>query len=401
MLIEGLSFGGAVLCVAAGGIVLLAYAVFMGANGSRTGLPSTAMSAEALGVSGARCIPALLICVASVGWFGVQAAMCGSSFSAITEQALGISVSTRVTTLFFGALITASAVYGYRAAKYLFSVITPILYAILLFTLIWRAFSSEIGIGAAISAWRPTRPMSYAQGIALVFGTWAMGAFVTGDLTRYAQKPRDAVTALITGLAPSIPLMLLGGAVFRALEGTYDITFILSVMGFPAIALLFLLLSVWAINTVNAYNGGIALGVMLGLPERRLKAATVVAGGIGTILGAAGILSLFTGFLSLISSLVPPVGGVLIGAKIADMLERRRGGGTEPPGEDARLDPGFHLPGIAAYATGALAAWLTSTAYPLFIPPLSGIAVAAVFYAVSFAFKARGGTVRAKAQSKV
>ena len=344
MLIEGFSFGGVVLCVAAGGSILLAYAVCMGVNGCRTGLPSTAMSAEGLGVHGARCIPALLICIASVGWFGVQAAQCGSSFSAMAAQTLKISVPTWSATLFFGALITASAAYGYRAVKYLFSVIPPILCAMLLFTLIRRAFSSEIGIGAAISAWRPTRSLSYTQGITLVMSVWAMGAFVTGDFTRYAKKPRDAATAIIAGLVPAIPGMLLCGAVFRVLEGTHDITLILSGMGFPAIALLFLLLSIWTINTINSYNGAIALSVLLGLPEERLKPATVVAGGIGTILGAAGILSMLTDFLSLISSLVPPAGGVLIGARIAGWLERRRGGRTGPPRQDAPLNPGFHLP---------------------------------------------------------
>jgi purine-cytosine permease-like protein len=37
--------------------------------------------AEGLGVRGARLIPALLITITGVGWFGVQAAVCGTSFS--------------------------------------------------------------------------------------------------------------------------------------------------------------------------------------------------------------------------------------------------------------------------------------------------------------------------------
>jgi cytosine permease len=240
--------------------------------------------------------------------------------------------------------------------------------------------------GAALSAWRPVQTMSYIQGITLVVGAWAMGFFTCGDFVRYAKRPRLATAALTAGLAPAIPAVLLGGAILRVLTGTHDITAVLSEMGFPSMALVFLILATWMINITNVYSGGIALSVLSGLPEKRLMPVTALAGGVGTILGAAGILSLFTGFLSLLSSLVPPVTGVLMGARIADGLKRRGGGRTETAAaaksaeEDALMKPGFHLPGIVAYAAGALIAWLTGAVYPFFIPPLNGIVIAAAVY---------------------
>ncbi|MDR3193007.1 MAG: cytosine permease, partial [Treponema sp.] len=54
MLGEGLSLAGAAFCTAAGGLILLVCVYFVGTQCSESGLPSTIISAEALGVRGAR-----------------------------------------------------------------------------------------------------------------------------------------------------------------------------------------------------------------------------------------------------------------------------------------------------------------------------------------------------------
>jgi hypothetical protein len=54
------------------------------------------------------------------------------------------------------------------------------------------------------------------------------------------------------------------------------------------------------------------------------------------------------------------------------------------------MKPGFHIPGIIAYALGALAAWLTTAVVPFFIPPLNGIITAAIVYVVLDLVLARG-----------
>jgi cytosine permease len=157
-------------------------------------------------------------------------------------------------------------------------------------------------------------------------------------------------------------------------------------MGYPAMSLVFLVLSNWAINVMNAYFGGIALSVLLGLPEKRLKLGTLLMGITGTVLGAMGILSRFTEFLSLLSFSVPPLIGVLAGVKIVSILKRERKVGDNPlirgDGRDVSMWHGFHIPGLAAYGLGALAAWITTAAVLFFIPPLNGIIIAAAVYVV-------------------
>ncbi|MDR1637615.1 MAG: cytosine permease, partial [Treponema sp.] len=106
MLGEGLSLGGVLFCTAAGGLILLGCACFMGVQSCRSGLPSTIVSAEGLGVQGARCISALLISITSTGWFGVQAAICGASFSVMAAETLGLSVPAWAVALFWGLVMT-------------------------------------------------------------------------------------------------------------------------------------------------------------------------------------------------------------------------------------------------------------------------------------------------------
>jgi cytosine permease len=338
---------------------------------------------DGLGVWGARLIPALLITITSVGWFGVQAAICGFFFSVLTADVLGIFVPPWGATIFWGFIMCIATMYGYRVVRHFYYIIVPVLFLILIYTVIRTVFFSEAGSVAALLAWRPVKSIPYVTGITLVVGDWAMGAFIAGDYCRYTKRPRDVVLGISAGLLVALPAVFLGGAVSRIAAGSANITIILNSMGFPAISLIFLIFAAWALNLVNAYSGGITLLVLLNFEEKRLNASIALTGIAGTVLGAAGILSRFTDFLSLLSSLIPPLIGVLMGAQAVNVLER--GGKTgNAAGErrGPRMNAGFHVPGIIAYALGALIAWLTAAVIPFFIPPLNGIVIAAAVYVV-------------------
>jgi cytosine permease len=328
----------------------------------------------------------LLISITGIGWFGVQAAICGAFFSVMAADVLGIAVPAWGATIFWGLVMGFSVLYGYRGLRHLCYIIAPVLFCVLVFTVIRMVFFSEAG--PALSAWRPVKPLSYVTAVSLVVGGWALGSFIVGDYCRYAKKPGDAALGVFTGLIFALPTAFLGGALLRIAAGNADITVILNDMGFPAVSLVFLIFASWTINMMNAYSGGIAVSVLLGLPEKRLKLGTLLTGITGTALGATGILSRFTDFFSLLSSFGLPLIGVLIGVKVMHFLRRGRNGAdnplipNKPIGEFAPVKPGFHIPGIIAYGTGALAAWLTTAVVPFFIPPLNGIIVAAAVYVI-------------------
>ena len=86
----------------------------------------------------------------------------------------------------------------------------------------------------------------------------------------------------------------------------------LSSSGLPVVGLVALILATWTTNVSNAYSGGLSLSVLLGQDEKKSQVTTAVAGIIGTVLAAAGILNSLQGFLSLLSAIVPALIGTLI-----------------------------------------------------------------------------------------
>ena len=100
--------------------------------------------------------------------------------------------------------------------------------------------------------------------------------------------------------------MLLTGALMSIVTGQYDISAILASLGVPFVGLVALVLATWTTNVTNAYSGGLALSNLLGFDESKFKVTTGVAGAIGTLLAAFGLLNAFQSFLSLMSALILP-----------------------------------------------------------------------------------------------
>ena len=115
---------------------------------------------------------------------------------------------------------------------------------------------------------------------------------------------------------------------------------------------------------------------------------TGIAGAVGTLLAAFGLLNAFQGFLSLMSALIPPLAGVVI----ADYWIICKG-----KKESFRQKAGFSLPGVAAFTIGSLAACITGGTFasfpglvaampflntPFFVGPVNGIVLSLVVYAI-------------------
>jgi cytosine permease len=386
MLSEGLSLGGVAFCLVAGFLILFLCGALVGIQSCDTGLPSAVISAEGLGVLGARFVTGSLLTITSVGWFGVQAAACGASFSVMMAGILGISIPAWACTVFWGLVMTSTAMLGFRALSFLSYITVPVLILTMVYTLYAVIFSGNGGM-AALLAHRPASSMSLGEGISIAVGAWAMGACTTGDWCRYVKNRKGFILALFLGETVKGSAVFFAGAVFRVAAGNADITALLAGMRLPAMARVTLILSTWTTNVMNAYSGSLAVSVLLGLEERRFKFTAAITGLIGTILAAAGILAQYLGFLGLLSSLVPPVAGVIIAASLGRSLRNRKAekqlpvsSGISAGAGGFALRPGFYLPGVVAYGLGALAAWLTSAVIPFFIPPLNGIIAAMAFY---------------------
>ena len=370
--------------------LICAYMIFIGMAACDTGLPVSVLAEGALGRKGARYIISTLLAIACVGWFGIQSATCGQAFATMTADMLGLGAASPamvvVSSIVWGVIMLVTACAGFKGLKWLNYLAVPLLVVVCLYGLIAGIVRND---GAsAIMAYAPEQSSSMVFGISMVVASFALGGVISADYCRFAKSRADVVKSSILGVIPAGLFMLLTGALMSIVTGQYDISAILASLGVPLFGLIALVLATWTTNVTNAYSGGLALSNLLGFDESRFKITTGIAGGIGTLLAAFGLLNAFQGFLSLMSALIPPLAGVIIagywvvGRGRLDRFQRREG---------------FSAPGVIAFLAGAVLACITGGTFasfpalvaaapwlniPFFVGPVNGIVVSLVLYMV-------------------
>lgn len=86
----GMPFSQAIWAMVAGFALVCIYMIFIGAQGSDLGLPTTAIFSRAFGERGSKVASGLVIAICGIGWFGMQTTICGSSFCQILSDFVGI-----------------------------------------------------------------------------------------------------------------------------------------------------------------------------------------------------------------------------------------------------------------------------------------------------------------------
>jgi len=377
----GMSLPMVFLSILIGYGIVCAYMILIGMQSCQVGLPTALMAESALGKLGARYIISAILALSCIGWFGVQASVCGASFSAMFAEITGLQVPVWISTVVWGVIMLVTACFKFAGLKWLNTIAMPLLAIVLVYTLI----DTLMGGGTAtLAGYTPSAPMTFLAGISTVVGSFAVAGAIAGDFCRFAKDDATVIKSSIWGVMPSGILMLMLGAILAICTGTYDITVVLSSTGLPVIGLIALILATWTTNVANAYSGGLSLAIMLGQNEEQSRVTTAVAGLVGTVLAAVGIMNAFQWFLGLLSAFVPAVAGVLI----ADYWICNKGNA-----KTFGSRPGFNLPGVIAYAAGALTACITGGTFasipllsflnlPFFIGPINGIVVSIVLYVV-------------------
>lgn len=147
----------------------------------------------------------------------------------------------------------------------------------------------------------------------------------------------------------------------------WNISQVLSVLGLPAIALIFVILLQWTTNIVAAYSAGLALTKAFGWSRFWW---TLIVAIVGTALSIFGIVKFFLLFLGLLAVFVSPVAGVLISEYF-----------FVSKGQFNRKE-GFYWPGIITWLIGGFVAYLI----PYFIPAVNGFIISFVLYTVYHKF---------------
>ena len=385
----GLSLPEIVISILIGYGLICLYMIFIGMQACDTGLPVSVMASGALGEKGARYVISTLIAIACIGWFGIQSATCGQAFAAMVAPLLNMEASpafVSVSSIVWGVIMLATACTGFKGLKWLNYIAVPLLVVVCLYGLI-AGIATNNG-GTAISSYAPETSAGLVYGISMVVASFALGGVISADYCRFAKSRGDVIKSSIVGVLPAGLFMLLTGALMSIVTGQYDISAILVSLGVPVLGLIALVLATWTTNVTNAYSGGLALSNLLGFTESKFAVTTGVAGGIGTLLAAFGLLNAFQGFLSLMSALIPPLAGVIIAAYwIAGRGKR----------ESFAFKPGFFAPGLIAFLAGALVACITGGTFasfpgliaavpfldaPFFVGPVNGIVVSLVLYVI-------------------
>lgn len=380
MLGEGMAIGTCIITILIGYGIVCFYMCFMGMQGCDTGLPTAVMAGGALGETGGKYVISTILAIACIGWFGIQAAVCGASFSSMIASMTGAELPVWLCSVIWGIIMVSTACFGFKGLKWLNYIAVPLLIAVLLYGVAVAVLRND-GINA-IAAYQPATSISILSGVSLTVGSFAVGGSIAGDYCRFAKNRRDVIKSSILGVLPAGLLILLIGAVLSIITGQYDISVVLTAAGVPAIGLVALILATWTTNVTNAYSGGLSLSILLGLDEKRSRVCTGIAGLVGTILAAVGIMDKFQAFLTLLCALVP----AFVGVMIADYWIVGKG-----KKENFKIRDGVCIPGMIAFLIGAFAACLTGGTFayfaplaswnvPFFIGPINGIVIAMVLY---------------------
>jgi cytosine permease len=385
----GLSLVEIIVSILIGYGLICTYMIFIGMQACDTGLPVSVLASGALGEKGSRYIISILLTLACVGWFGIQSATCGAAFASMLASMMGIeatAVMKAVCSIIWGVIMLATACAGFKGLKWLNYVAVPLLVIVCLYGLI-AGIAKNDG-GTAIANYAPAASAGLVFGISMVVASFALGGVISADYCRFAKSRADVVKSSIVGVIPAGLFMLVTGALMSIVTGQYDISAILASLGVPFLGLIALVLATWTTNVTNAYSGGLALSNLLGFDESKFKITTGIAGAIGTVLAALGLLDAFQGFLSLMSALIPPLAGVIIAAYWIIGKGKK---------ENFSVKSGFSAAGMISYVIGALFACVTGGTFanfpglveaipvldlPFFVGPVNGIVVSLVLYVI-------------------
>jgi cytosine permease len=353
-LIAGLSLKGLVAVSVIGNLLLVLILSIQGNIGCKEGLNTYVLAEGAFGKTGGRFIIGIILAITNFGWFGIQAGVAGLSIQKIFP-----SLNITVAVIVIGLLMMIVAALGFKVMAIFNYIAMPPLLILMIWGLVRIVMHGQAG---DMLNYVPKNPISITNGINMVVGLIIVGAAISPDYMRYARGLKDVVLIGLIGYAiVSVFQQIAAGMIAMnapASDTPWDITAILASQGFNWIAFVILLLAAWSTNLSNAYSGGLSLKVVL--PQFSRTSMTIVAGIVGTILAAFGIINKFSGFLSFLSMLVPPIAGVMW----ADyyILKKRK----------FRMDEGTNWFAIIAWIVGCAVAWL-ATHFNVGLPAVFGI----------------------------
>lgn len=350
LLAEAMPLWEAVAAGITGNLIVAIMMSIIGFQGCDLGMASCTLTESTFGKKGARYLVSVVFAINLIGWFGITNEICGNAFTGFMSETLGIHVPLLVSNIGWGVIMLVTAVFGMRAMEKLNAVSIPFLMIVMAL----GAFLAIKQYGFQSATQDVTRTISFMSGVALAFNFYAVGVVTAADVSRFQKNRKETLKSTMWGVFPMAVITLTLGAILTKISGEYDVSMVLIKVGLPFIGILSIVLSTWTTNSSNIYSGGLNLVMTFNIPDHRRREVTIIAGVVGTLLGAFGILSHIEGFLSFLSYLVCPIGGIML----ADYWVVGKG-----KKENWHSKDGVNWAGVISWAVGAILAYLVKTEY--------------------------------------
>lgn len=316
LFVPGVDFSTAFLMIVVGTLGGAVVLTSIGAIGTRTGLPTMAITRGAFGTRGSL-LPVGANVIILMGWSWVQAMLAGVTVNFLVNSLTGYS-NPILFSVICQTIVVILAILGHEGiAK-----IEPWLGVLILLIIVWVFITAFTAFDLKdFQAVTPDASLGYTPIIVLdiVIATAISWTVLSADFNRFARTTKagvigsgigytiSTITAMTLGLTAFVYVLLSGDEAATA----FDPGTIVGAFGAPLAIIIFL--SVMATNTMVVY--GMVTSVVNAKVDSRLQflPTALVLGGI-SIIGSTwlGLLNQFTDFLVTIGAFFVPIFAIMI-----------------------------------------------------------------------------------------
>jgi len=322
----GLSLKYAVIAIVIGNVLGAVFLALTSAIGPELGRPLIPASKRAFGKQGVWGLSFLNL-VNNIGWLAVNLVLAVMAI----QKILPVGYHTALLLVTVATLLIA--VYGYNfihSFAHWMSIVMGILFMLMTVISIRNlpAILSDSASGAGafnLGMFILTAAIAFSYQISYC----PIGADYSRYLPENASKRKVWLASFLGALTVTVWLEILGALTATLAIATHGnpIEFFARLMGvFTVPALITVILSIFPVNAIAIYSGGLA-ALAMGIPLKRWVAA-IICGGIGALLvsfGAGKIAETYKNFLLLLSYWIAPWLGVVL----SDFFYKRTAAGRE------------------------------------------------------------------------
>lgn len=302
----GLGFADTMIALSVGSIILTVIGAIMGAIGARTRLSSYLLVRVAFGDSGAAVVN-MAFAVSLVGWFGVNIDLFSGAVVRLTADVLGQTVPAWPIEIAAGALMTTTAMFGFRAINLIATLLAPVM-AVVTLMLAFGTFENHSL--STLMAVEIVPSLTISDGVSAVVGGIIIGAIILPDITRFVRHWRGAIyVAFWAYMVVELIVFAIAGMAGAA-SGKDDILDVMLHFGLGFGAFAAVIAGSWVLNSMNLYST--VLSVEATFPKLKGRWVTMTLGALGILAAFMNILDNFLTFLGFLAVIFVPVAGVII-----------------------------------------------------------------------------------------